>query len=320
MVSSGDLTQQLPASSRDELGVLAETFNAMTQELARARAEITAWSATLEQKVREKTADLEQAHRQMVAVEKMASLGNLASSVAHELNNPLEGILTFARLLTKRVRRFGLPPEDERAMADDLKLMGDEALRCGNIVRNLLVFARQRGVAFQPVHMGPLLERCALLMNHHARMHAVELRTQTAEDDVMECDPDQVQQVLIALMVNAIEAMSSAQGRGEGGTLALELHPAPGENRMRIVVSDTGIGMSEETRAHMFEPFYTTKSDARGVGLGLSVAYGILERHHAAVDVTSAPGRGTVFTLSFPVRQPAPPAQQATNFLEGTHA
>ncbi|HTR98465.1 MAG TPA: ATP-binding protein [Bacteroidota bacterium] len=320
LVSTGDLTQQLAASSRDELGVLAGTFNAMTQELARARAENTAWSATLERKVREKTADLEQAHRQMVAVEKMASLGNLASSVAHELNNPLEGILTFARLLMKRVRRFGLPPEDERAMTDDLKLMADEALRCGNIVRNLLVFARQRGVAFQQVHMGPLLERCALLMNHHARMHAVELRTRVAGDDLMECDPDQVQQVLIALMVNAIEALGPAQGREEGGTLTLELQPVPAENRMRIVVSDTGIGMSEETKAHMFEPFYTTKSDAKGVGLGLSVAYGILERHHAAVDVASAPGQGTVFTLSFPVRQPAPPGQQVTHSYEGTHA
>jgi len=320
MVASGELTMRLPASSRDELGALAGTFNAMTQDLARARAENTAWSATLEQKVREKTADLEQAHRQMVAVEKMASLGNLASSVAHELNNPLEGILTFARLLMKRIRRFDLPAEDARAMTEDLKLVADEALRCGNIVRNLLVFARQRGVAFQSVHMAPLIERCALLMNHHARMHAVELRTSVAENDVMECDPDQVQQVLIALMVNAIEAMGPALGRDEGGTLTLEIHPVPAENRMRIVVSDTGIGMSEETKAHMFEPFFTTKSDAKGVGLGLSVAYGILERHHAAVDVVSAPGKGTAFTLSFPLRQPPAPAQQVTHSLEGTHA
>ena len=321
MVSSGDLTQRLPSSSRDELSQLAGTFNFMTQELARARSEVTAWSETLEQKVREKTADLEQAHRQMLSVEKMASLGNLASSVAHELNNPLEGILTFARLLMKRVQRFALPPGDERAMMEDLKLMADETLRCGNIVKNLLVFARQRGVSFQQVHMGPLLDRCALLMNHHAQMHNVELHTTVAEDDLMECDPDQLQQVLIALMVNAIEAMGPALGRDEGGKLSLELRPAPAEGRMRIVVSDTGIGMSEETKAHMFEPFYTTKSDSKGVGLGLSVAYGILERHHAVIDVASAPGRGTVFTLSFPVRQPAAGGpQQLTSSVEGTNA
>ena len=115
MVSSGDLTQHLLSTSQDELGQLAQTFNSMTQELARARSQVNAWSETLEQKVREKTADLERAHRQMVGVEKMASLGNLASSVAHELNNPLEGILTFARLLVKRVQRSTLPAEEAGA-------------------------------------------------------------------------------------------------------------------------------------------------------------------------------------------------------------
>jgi len=321
MVSSGDLTQHLLSTSQDELGQLAQTFNSMTQELARARSEITAWSETLEQKVREKTADLERAHRQMVGVEKMASLGNLASSVAHELNNPLEGILTFARLLVKRVQRSALSAEEAKPYVDDLTLMADEALRCGNIVKNLLVFARQRGVSFQPVHVSEVIQRCVLLMNHHARMHSVELRTSFEGDDLLECDPDQVQQVLIALMVNAIEAMAPAAGRDEGGTLSLGLRPGPGGGMIRLTVSDTGIGMSEETKAHIFEPFYTTKSDSKGVGLGLSVAYGILERHHATVDVESAVGRGTVFTLTFPVRQPAPGTQQSmSSSVEGKHA
>ncbi|HTY57587.1 MAG TPA: HAMP domain-containing protein, partial [Bacteroidota bacterium] len=258
MVSSGDLTQHLPATSHDELGRLAQTFNSMTQELARARAEVTAWSQTLEQKVREKTADLERAHRQMVGVEKMASLGNLASSVAHELNNPLEGILTFARLLIRRVQRSALPPEEAKPYADDLKLMADEALRCGNIVKNLLVFARQRGVSFQPVHLAEVIERCILLMNHHARMHDVEIVTSRSGDDLLECDPDQLQQVLIVLMVNAIEAMSGTADRGAGGggggggTLSLDLRS--GEGLIRLAVSDTGIGMSEEVKAHIFEP------------------------------------------------------------------
>ena len=157
----------------DELGQLARAFNVMTEELARAREENTAWSQTLEQKVRQKTADLEGAHKQMVRVEKMASLGNLASSVAHELNNPLEGILTFARLLIKRIRKTSLPPEQIKTYCDDLKLVADEALRCGNIVKNLLVFARQGGMAFQTTGSGPLIDRCVLLMNHHAEMHNV---------------------------------------------------------------------------------------------------------------------------------------------------
>jgi two-component system NtrC family sensor kinase len=320
-VSSGDLNQHLPSTSQDELGQLARTFNSMTQDLARARSEVTAWSATLEQKVREKTADLERAHRQMVGVEKMASLGNLASSVAHELNNPLEGILTFARLLVRRVQRSSLPPDEARAYVDDLKLMADESLRCGNIVKNLLVFARQRGVSFQPVHIAEVIGRCVLLMNHHAGMHNVQVKTSCEGDDLLECDPDQVQQVLIVLMVNAIEAMASSPGRDEGGTLTLDVRPGERPETLRLIVSDTGIGMTEEIKAHMFEPFYTTKSDAKGVGLGLSVAYGILERHHATIDVDSTVGKGTVFTLTFPLRQPGPGSQQTmSSSLEGKHA
>jgi len=178
MVSSGDLTQHLLSTSQDELGELAQTFNSMTQELARARSEVNAWSETLEQKVREKTADLERAHRQMVGVEKMASLGNLASSVAHELNNPLEGILTFAR-----------PPGEARAAVPrfprrrrkPLCAMTSSSWGRGTPLRQ----HRQKppGVRpparrlVQPVHIAQVIGRCVLLMNHHARMHDVELKT-----------------------------------------------------------------------------------------------------------------------------------------------
>lgn len=321
MVSTGDLSQRLLASSRDELGELAETFNSMTRDLSRARAEITAWSATLEQKVREKTADLERAHRQMLSVEKMASLGNLSSSVAHELNNPLEGILTFARLLVRRIQRSHLTPEEAKPYVDDLTLMADEALRCGNIVKNLLVFARQRGVSFQQVHAAEVIGRCVLLMNHHAKMHNVEVKTSCSGDDLLECDPDQIQQVLIVLMVNAIEAMAAPASPGEGGILSIDLRREEDRGTVRITVADTGIGMSEEIKAHIFEPFYTTKSDAKGVGLGLSVAYGILERHHASVDVESVVGKGTVFTMTFPATQPATGARQSTSSsVEGMNA
>ncbi|MEO8167769.1 MAG: HAMP domain-containing protein, partial [bacterium] len=133
MVSSGDLDHRLTENSSDELGQLARTYNRMTDDLGKARAELTAWSVTLERKVKEKTADLERAHRQIVTVEKMASLGGLAATVAHELNNPLEGILTFARLLIKRVRKSGIPPAASDQMCEELKLIADESLRCGNI-------------------------------------------------------------------------------------------------------------------------------------------------------------------------------------------
>ena len=304
MVSTGHLDHRLEATTSDELGQLARTFNDMTQDLDRARKEITAWSSTLEKKVKEKTADLEKAHKQMVKVEKMASLGNLASSVAHELNNPLEGILTFARLLIKRVQKSALPADEIQGYREDLTLVADEALRCGNIVKNLLVFSRQKGMAFQQAQARTIIDRCVLLVNHHAKMRNIQVRSSCAEDDGFECDPGQIQQVLIALMMNAIEAMSGSSDRQEGGTLTVSAAPSDDRTNLVLRVSDTGAGMSEEIKAHIFEPFFTTKSEGKGVGLGLAITYGIIERHHGSIEVESTVGRGTEFTITLPITQP----------------
>ncbi len=303
MVASGELGLRLEATSRDELGQLASTFNRMSDDLEKARAEITAWSGTLEQKVSEKTADLELAHKQMVRVEKMASLGNLAATVAHELNNPLEGILTFAKLLIKRIKKLPVPPQDAQVLNDELQLVADEAQRCGTIVKNLLVFARQRGGAFQHARLRPIIDRCVLLMNHHAEMRNVAIQVNVVEDDALECDPNQIQQALIALMMNAIEAMSMPD-RPAGGTLNVEAEKAGGDRELIVHVADTGAGMTDEVRASIFEPFFTTKSEGKSVGLGLAVVYGIVERHHGIIDVHSALGKGTTFVITLPRNQP----------------
>ena len=318
MVSSGRLDQKLETSN-DELGDLAETFNSMTVDLAKAREEITAWSATLEQKVEEKTADLEKAHQQMVTVEKMASLGSLAATVAHELNNPLEGILTFARLLIKRIKKSDLPSSFADPMRQELTLVADEAQRCGNVVKNLLVFAWQKGGSFQDVSMKTVVDRCALLMNHHAQMHNVALQASCPEDLIVRCDPNQIQQALIALMVNAIEAMASTPDRTAGGTLTIEVRRSVQQDAVQVIVKDTGIGMNEETQAHIFEPFFTTKSEGKGVGLGLAVVYGIVERHHGHIDVESVVGRGATFIMTLPVTQPADAEEGLQSLKELRH-
>jgi two-component system, NtrC family, sensor kinase len=305
MVSSGRLDLRVDANSRDELGQLARTFNTMTEDLARARAEITSWSQTLEQKVREKTADLERAHRQMVHVEKMASLGSLASSVAHELNNPLEGILTFAKLIVKRLQKSGLSPEEKETYGQELKLIADEAARCGTIVKNLLVFSRHKAVSIQKARMRTILERCVLLVNHHAAMNNVTLTTSCTDDDEIECDPGQLQQLLIALMMNAIEAMPLAEKNAPQGQVTVEITSSNHGRSMQIRVKDTGTGMTDDVRAHIFEPFFTTKSEGKGVGLGLAIAYGIVERHGGEIEVQSSPGKGTQFIVTLPTKQPA---------------
>ena len=305
-VSSGHLGERLEVGSRDELGRLAASFNRMTGELARAQDELTAWSTTLEEKVKEKTADLERAHSQIVRVEKMASLGNLAATVAHELNNPLEGILTFAKLLIRRIQKSGLPPDQAQPMCDDLRLVADEAQRCGNIVKNLLVFSRQSGGSFQPVPITSIVDRCMLLMNHHAEMHGVQLTAQCTDEAIVECDASQIQQALMALMVNGIEAITGGGERSRGGTMTVAVVRLSVEGDVIIKISDTGIGMSEDVKAHIFEPFFTTKSEGKGVGLGLSVVYGIIQGHHGSIDVISASGKGTTFIITLPVKQPAP--------------
>ncbi len=317
--SAGSLDLRLDVRSTDEIGQLARTFNRMMEDLTRAQKENREWSTTLEAKIREKTDDLEQAHRQMVNIEKMASLGNLAASVAHELNNPLEGILTFAKLSVKRIQKLGLPAEEQESVCNDLQLVAEEAQRCGSIVQNLLVFSRQRPASFETTRLAHILERCRLLVHHYSRTHQVELNVDCAADPAVECDPGQIQQVLIALMVNAIEAMSSPPASAPGGRLEIRSDTAGDPGSVRIRLSDTGVGMTPEVKSHIFEPFYTTKSDGKGVGLGLAIAYGIIERHHGRIEVETASGRGSVFTLVLPLRQPFSPSPPAPS-LKGNRS
>ncbi|MBX2992437.1 MAG: HAMP domain-containing protein [Bacteroidetes bacterium] len=318
MVSSGNLEHRLAPRSQDEFGLLATTFNKMSEDLERASDELTSWSNTLELKVKEKTADLEKAHRQLMRVEKLASLGNLSSSVAHELNNPLEGILTFSKLLIKRIRKSALSEDEKKNYCDELQLMADEAQRCGNIVKNLLVFARQSSVSIQTAHLSHVIERCVLLMSHHAKMRGVSLsKDEMRGDDTVECDANQLQQAVLALIGNAVEAITSAHpDENSEGKVEISLdgrHP----DQVLIRVRDNGIGMSDEVKAHIFEPFFTTKSEGKGVGLGLSILYGIIQRHHGNVEVESETGKGTIFTLILPRKQPTKNREERTTPIEG---
>jgi two-component system NtrC family sensor kinase len=299
VVASGNLEHRVDVRQEDELGRLAVAFNRMAGELDRAQREITNWSRTLEMRVQEKSADLGRAHRRMLTAQKMASIGTLASSVAHELNNPMAGILTYAKLLLKRVDRLALDPVDAEQWRQELQLIAHESQRCGTIVQNLLTFSRQREVVIQVARMGEILRRSEMLMSHHAAEHGVAIATSCPEEDVLECDPGQIQQVLVTLMSNSIEAMAGRNGAPEPGRLTVDvLRPDP--EVLRVVVTDNGPGMSEDVKSRIFEPFFTTKSDGKGVGLGLSIAYSIIEHHHGSIEVETAPGAGARFAITLP--------------------
>ena len=298
-IAQGDLDTRIDVTSKDELGVLASAFNGMTQDLHKAREEANHWSQQLEQKVVEKTAELGRIQRQVLLMEKMASLGKLAATVAHELNNPLGGILNYAKLVERVVRDETLDEAGKREIQHYLTAIQQESRRSGDIVRNLLLFARPSQASFAPVHLSQIIERSLLLVQHRMAMASITCAYQPATaDDMLTCDPDQIQQVLVALLVNAIEAME------DGGDLHVTVTPAG--DTLELVISDTGIGIPEDAIGRIFEPFFSTKDKESGVGLGLAVVYGIVTGHRGTIDVASNPGKGTTFTIRLP-RSPKPP-------------
>ncbi len=305
-IAHGGLDTRIEVPGHHELAGLAEAFNRMTADLKAARLESSTWSERLEAKVVEKTEELQRAQRQVLHMEKMSSLGKLAATVAHELNNPLSGILTYARLVERELGRGELGEAEREELGEYLRLMEVECGRCGDIVKNLLLFARRPGGAERaPVDVNEVVDRSLKLVRHHLEISNVRLRKGTlAGDPVIHADVGELEQALVALFVNAVEAMG---GPGcEEGELVVSL--AGDEREVCIDVADTGVGIHPDVLPHIFEPFFSTKHKESGVGLGLAVVYGIVERHGGTIAVESEPGRGTIFHLTLPRHAaPAPP-------------
>jgi len=299
-LAAGDLSVEIALRRNDELGLLAESFNRMARSLRDADAELRDWSRTLEDRVRQKTSELEGLNAQLIQVEKAASLGRMAATVAHELNNPLSGILTHAKLTARRI--VGLVPEgaDRQRLLDALELIRSESLRCGNIVRNLLTYARQGSAELRIAGLHEVIDRALHLVAHHIELRGIKAEREfTLGDDRVVCDPEQIEQALVALLVNAVEAM------GEGGRLVVRTAAdGTGPDQVRLSVADTGVGIAPEVLPHIFDPFFSTKHETKGVGLGLAVVYGIVRRHEGRIDVESRPGQGTTFTITLPRQQP----------------
>jgi two-component system NtrC family sensor kinase len=298
LVAAGDLSSRVPVTSTDEIGELSDRWNTMVGELDRAQGELEDWGHTLERRVEEKTEELERAHQRMLLVEKMASLGKLAAVVAHEINNPLTGISTYARLLRRKLSNIETSAELGNGETEKvLKLIDDEAVRCGNIVRNLLLFSRTPGVRFSEEDLAPLLDRCVMLVKHRAELEDVEIRLEIAEGlPRISCDASQIQQMILALVMNALEATPA------GGYVALTARSRIDGEGIVVEVADSGRGIPTEHLDKIFEPFFSTKEEVTQVGLGLSVVYGIVNRHDGHIDVQSAPGSGTTFTITLPLK------------------
>ncbi|HMD85577.1 MAG TPA: ATP-binding protein [Terriglobia bacterium] len=298
-VAQGDLDYLLPETNHDEIGSLAVSFNHMTQELKKAQAENRQWTQTLENRVRQKTGELESAYRSLTQSEKMASLGKLAAVVAHEINNPLAGILTYSKLISRMADK-GFNNNERLAEAKSyLQIIEGESRRCGGIVQNLLTFARQTPINPQKNDLNAIIERCLLLVGHQMDLQDIELQKKLEPRlPPLYCDAGQVQQALLVILMNAVEAMP------QGGRLGIESAYDPAQRLGRVVVRDEGPGIPPEVLTHIFEPFFTTKEEGKGTGLGLAIALGIVQQHGGNIEVVSTAQKGTAFTVLLPEEPP----------------
>lgn len=306
-LSAGELGFQIKVDSQDEVGELARSFNNMSLQLRTANDEIVAWTKTLEERVEQESRELKAAHERALHIEKMASLGKMAAVVAHEINNPLSGILTYAKLLRKWIDRGEASREKHDEALQCLDLIASESRRCGDLVKNLLSFSRTSPMNLEATDLNAVVERSARLAEHQMELSAIQLHLDLAPSlPRVQCDPAQIEQVLIALVMNALDAMP------QGGNLWLQTCLRRGE--VEIQVRDDGCGIRPEILPQVFEPFLTTKDSAHGVGLGLAISRGIIERHHGRIEVQSELGKGTTFTITLP-RQAGPTAAAHEDLL-----
>jgi signal transduction histidine kinase len=269
-IGSGDFDIHVDVRTGDEITTLAGAFNQMAHELAsRERA-------------------LEEAHRQLVQSEKMAAFGQIGAGIAHEVKNPLAGILGCAQLSLRKV-------EGGSPLQRNLELIEKETKRCKAIVENLLKFARQEKSVKEPTEINDVIRDACAIVNHQLELKGVRLEADLAGDlPPVVANANQIQQVIINLLINAQQAM------GDRGGSVKVVSRRVDERSIEITVADTGPGIPPEIQSRVFEPFFTTKPSGRGTGLGLSVSFGIIRDHKGEISLSSVPGEGATFTIALP--------------------
>jgi len=286
-IAEGNYRQEITVEASREIEHLASSINQMARELQKEKQELEEWGSTLEVKVNERTEEIKKIHSQLFRSEKLASLGKLAAGVAHEINNPLTGILTNSSLLLD-----DLAKDDPRR--EDVDVIVKETIRCREIVKRLLDFARQTKPQKQLININSIIDNIILLVRNQTsfRNVAIEKILSDSIPEIM-ADKDQIQQVFINIIINASEAMS------KGGSLRIESQLSRSADTIFVKFTDTGPGIPDHMKEKIFDPFFTTKE--QGTGLGLSISYGIIEQHGGDIDVDSVLGGGTTFTIKLPV-------------------
>lgn len=298
-VSAMELDKPIAIKHRSvEMDELVSSFNIMRERLRGAMAELNQFTQSLEEKVNQRTEQLRTAHQKLLHSDRLASLGQLSASVAHEINNPISGVLNLSMLLQRMLKEEGIPPERLNDFRRYLGQITSETTRVGRIVSDLLAFSRRSKPHRQDADLNKLVRNTVSLVGHKMRLNntAVELDLDGGLPP-LPCDPSQMQQVVLNLVMNAAEA---TQAKHNGRVLITTQMNAQ-TNCVEMAVEDNGEGIPPENLGKIFEPFFTSKADGKGVGLGLAVLYGIVREHDGEVDVKSTVGAGTRFTISLPL-------------------
>ncbi|MBI4686752.1 MAG: HAMP domain-containing protein [Nitrospirae bacterium] len=291
-VAKGDFEHSVDIKTGDEIGALADAFTLMAKDIKAAKEQQEQWTHKLEAEVAKKAEEIQKTHAGMLQTEKLASLGRMAAGVAHEINNPLTGIVTFAHLMLRRV-----PPDSEDA--EDLKVIIEQAERCAKIIRGLLTFARATPSEKAEVVINDILSRTIYMVKNQEKFHNIKFNINIDDSPrfIAVGDLSQYQQIFLNMLINAADAMNE-RGVVTIATRKIIINDKP---FVEIEFTDTGCGIPEEDMDKLFEPFFTTKPVGKGTGLGLSVSHGIVKHYGGEVLVKSAVGKGTSFFIRLPL-------------------
>jgi two-component system NtrC family sensor kinase len=297
-LSAMQLDHPVEVKADGEIGELAHSFNVMREHLMKTVGALNELTQSLETKVNQRTEQLKAMNQKLFQSDRLASLGQLAASVAHEINNPIAGVLNLSMLIERIMREDGIPPDRVEEVRRYLTQISSETTRVGRIVGDLLAFSRRSSPQRIDADLNAIIHRTVSIIDHKLKLASVELDLQLEENlPKVKCDSSQIQQVIVNLVMNASEA---THNRGDA-KVCVRTSSDPHTGLVRLDVEDNGDGIPKEHLSKIFDPFFTTKGEGKGVGLGLAVVYGIVESHGGDIEVNSKVGTGTTFRVEIPL-------------------
>ncbi|MFC1733357.1 sensor histidine kinase, partial [candidate division KSB1 bacterium] len=296
-VSKGDISTRLEIKDHqlNDVRMVSSAFNEMLDNLQSATNELQNWSQQLEYKVQQKSEELSEMQNELIHVERITSLGKLSSSVAHEINNPLSGVLTYTKLVHKQLSKLDVDNSIKEPILKYLRMIEKETKRCGDIVKGLLEFSRKDQQDFENKNLHNTIEEAYSLMAHQMKIANISfIKDFSAKSDIVYCSENQIKQACVAILLNASEAVS------ENGEILIKTSN-PDKKNIKIEITDNGAGIAPEDIPHIFEPFFTSNRKASGIGLGLAIVHGIIQSHNGNVLVDSELGKRTTISIILPV-------------------